>query len=123
MQTHESGQPQSNTHTHYYYYDYYDYYSPTHPVESMALVFEAGGQVCVDLQAVVVGSQLEGQSRVALLLKTPVGIQHLDTQGSQRQTACLLQLTSTHTLFSWQCIHGAFRMISGFNKAFHMRAI
>jgi len=43
-------------------------------VECVVLVLEAGRQAGVDLQGVVVSSQLEGQGRVALLLKAFVGI-------------------------------------------------
>lgn len=46
-------------------------------VESVVLVLEAGAEMGVDLQGVVVGGQLERQGRVTLLLKTLVGIQHL----------------------------------------------
>lgn len=43
----------------------------------MVLVLEAGFEVGVDLQGVVVGCQLERQGGVTLFLKTPVGIQYL----------------------------------------------
>lgn len=46
----------------------------------MVLVLEAGYKAGVDLQGVVVSSQLERQGRVALFLKTPVGIQYLHMQ-------------------------------------------
>lgn len=44
----------------------------------MVLVLEAGAEMGVDLQGVVVGGQLERQGRMTLLLKTLVGIQHLE---------------------------------------------
>lgn len=44
----------------------------------MALVLEAGAEMGVDLQGIVVGGKLERQGRVTLLLKAPVGIQHLE---------------------------------------------
>lgn len=53
-------------------------------VKSVVLVLEAGHEVRVDLQGVVVGSQLERQGRVTLLLKTPVGIQHLQVRTNIR---------------------------------------
>lgn len=53
-------------------------------VKSVVLVLEAGHEARVDLQGVVVGSQLERQGRVTLLLKTPVGIQHLQVRTNIR---------------------------------------
>lgn len=50
----------------------------TYLVKSVVLVLEAGGEMGVDLQGVVVGGKLERQGRVTLLLKAPVGIQHLE---------------------------------------------
>lgn len=44
----------------------------------MVLVLEAGAEMGVDLQGVVIGGKLERQGRVTLLLKAPVGIQHLE---------------------------------------------
>lgn len=44
----------------------------------MVLVLEAGAEMGVNLQGIVVGGKLERQGRVTLLLKAPVGIQHLE---------------------------------------------
>jgi hypothetical protein len=49
----------------------------THPVKRMALVPETWSQSGIDLQAVVVGCQLERQCRMSLLLEALVSIQHL----------------------------------------------
>lgn len=46
-------------------------------VEGVVLVLEAGTEQGVDLQGIVVGSQLERQGGVTPLLKALVGIQHL----------------------------------------------
>lgn len=51
----------------------------THLIESVVLVLEAGYEARIDLQGVVVSSQLEWQGRVTLFLKAPVGIQYLHT--------------------------------------------
>lgn len=53
----------------------------------MVLVLEAGGEMGVDLQGVVVGGKLECQGRVTLLLKAPVGIQHLEKSKTNIHTA------------------------------------
>ena len=50
----------------------------------MALVPETRGQLGVDLQAVVVRGQLQGERGAGLLLKALVSIQHLGGDGRER---------------------------------------
>ena len=46
----------------------------THPVKRMAFVPETWSQLGIDLEAIIIGCQLERESRVGLLFKALVSI-------------------------------------------------